>query len=143
MRVVIDTNVWISGLLWKGPPWQILRLLEQKSIEGFATVSMMQELETVLHYPRLQPRLQELGLTIADLVAYATSLVSLIELEHITPVVLADPDDDVFVNCAMAVRAIYLISGNKHLLDLGQWQDIPIVTPREFLTQALPHLLEA
>lgn len=143
MRVVIDTNVRISGLLWKGPPWQILRLLEQRLMEGFATVSMMQELETVLHYPRLQTRLQELGLTIADLVAYATGLVSLIELEHITPVVLADPDDDVFVNCAMAVRAIYLISGNKHLLDLGQWQGIPIVTPREFLTQAFPHLLEA
>ena len=140
MRGVIDTNVWVSGLLWTGPPWQILCLLEQKRIEAFATVSMLQELETVLHYPRLQSRRQELGLEIADLLAYATALVSLVELQRIDPVVLADPDDDVFVNCAVAVRAIYLISGNRHLLDLKQWQGILVVTPQAFLAQEFPHV---
>lgn len=142
MRVVVDTNVWISGLLWKGTPWHILRLAEEKKIEIYATASMLEELETVLHYPRLQPRCLELGLEIVDLMVYATALLSLVKLERIEPVVITDPDDDVFVNCAMAVGAKYLISGNKHLLDLKQCRGIPIVTPHEFLEQEFPALLD-
>lgn len=143
MRVVVDTNVCISGLLWKGLPWHVLRLAEEKEIEIWATASMLEELEAVLHYPCLQPRRLELGLEIADLVAYAAALVCLIELERIEPVVAVDPDDDVFVNCALAVRAKYLISGDRHLLDLERWQGIPIVTPREFLEQEFSHLIGA
>ena len=96
----------------------------------------------MLRYPRLQPRLLELGLEIADLIAYAAALVSLIELERIEPVVVAEPDDDIFVNCATAVGARYLISGDKHLLDLGQWRGIPIVTPHTFLEKEFPRLLD-
>ena len=44
MRVVIDTNIWVSGLLWKGSPWDILRLAEEKKIEAFATATMLEEL---------------------------------------------------------------------------------------------------
>jgi len=141
MRVVIDTNVWVSGLLWKGTPWQILRLAEEKKVEIYATTSMLEELETVLQYPRLQPRRLELGLAVVDFTAYATALVSLVELEQIEPVVIADPDDDVFVNCALAVGAKYLISGNQHLLALKQWRGVSIVTPHQFLEQEFPHLL--
>lgn len=142
VRVVIDANVWISGLLWKGLPWHVLRLAEENKVEIFATVSMLEELEIVLRYSRLQPRRLELGLEIADLIAYATTLVSMVELERIEPVVTADPDDDVFVNCAVAVGAKYLISGDNHLLALEQWQGIPIVTPHEFLEREFPHLLD-
>jgi len=140
--VVVDTNVWVSGLLWKGSPWHILRLAEAKDITLFAAVTMLEELERVLHYPRLQPRRLELGLEIAELMAYATSMVTLVELQEVEPVVISDPDDDVFVSCAVAVRAKYLISGNKHLLDLEQWQSIAIVAPHEFLAQEFPHLLD-
>lgn len=88
MRVVIDTNIWVSGLFWKGSPWQILRLAEEKKVEVFATATMLEELETVLHDPRLRPRRVELGLEIADLLAYATALISLVAIEQIEPVVI-------------------------------------------------------
>lgn len=141
MRVVVDTNVWISGLLWKGLPWCVLRLAEAKEIEIWVTPSMLIELENVLRHARLQQRRLELGLETVEMVAYATALVSLIEVVRIEPVIAVDPDDDVFVSCAMAAGARYLISGDKHLLDLAKWQDISIVTPREFLEQEFPHLL--
>jgi putative PIN family toxin of toxin-antitoxin system len=48
VRVVIDANVWISGLLWKGLPWHVLRLAEENKVEILATVSMLEELEIVL-----------------------------------------------------------------------------------------------
>jgi putative PIN family toxin of toxin-antitoxin system len=141
MRVVVDTNVWISGLFWKGPPWHILRLAEEGRIEIWATVSMLEELEAVLGYPRLQPRRLELGLEIADLMAYAAALVLLADLPRLEPVIAVDPDDDVFVNCAATVGARYLVSGDRHLQELAEWQGIHIVGPQAFLEREFSHLL--
>ena len=141
-RVVIDTNVWVSGLLWTGSPWRILRLAEDEEIEVWATVSMLEELEAVLSYPRLQPRRKDMGLEIADLMAYATALVSLVELARIEPVVAAGAGLHSHVHCAIAVGAEYLISGDKHLLNLVEWRGIPIVTPQVFLEEEFPQLIE-
>jgi uncharacterized protein len=138
MRVVIDTNVWISGLLWKGAPWKILRLVDALQIKTWATASMLKELENTLAYPRLQPRLLELKLEIADLLAYVVDSIILIELDRVEAIVKADPDDDVFVNCADAVSAQYLISGNKHLLNLKQWRSVLMVSPQDFLAREFP-----
>jgi putative PIN family toxin of toxin-antitoxin system len=140
MRVVVDTNVWVSGLLWKGLPWRLLRLAEAEKVEIWATPSMLLELETVLRRPQFEARRRELDLETWEIVAYAATLVSLVDLERIEPIVAADPDDDVFVNCALVVGAGYLISGDGHLLDLEEWEGISIVTPREFFDE-LPHLL--
>jgi putative PIN family toxin of toxin-antitoxin system len=96
---------------------------------------MLKELESTLAYPRLQPRLLELKLEIADLLAYVVDSITLIELNQVEAIVKADPDDDVFVNCAAAVGAPYLISGNKHLLNLKQWRSVRIVSPQDFLAR--------
>jgi uncharacterized protein len=140
MRVVVDTNVWISGLLWRGLPWRLLRLAEAEEIEIWATPSMLLEIETVLRRPQFAPRQRELGLEAEEIVAYAATLVSLVDLERIEPIVAADPDDDVFVNCALAVGAPYLISGDGHLLDLEEWEGVSIITPRAFFEE-FPDLL--
>jgi putative PIN family toxin of toxin-antitoxin system len=67
MRIVIDTNIWVSGLLWRGALWRMLRLAEQGEIEVCMSPRMLDELEKVLFYERLQPRLKQLGLTPSDL----------------------------------------------------------------------------
>jgi putative PIN family toxin of toxin-antitoxin system len=69
MRVVIDTNIWVSGLLWRGAPSKLLRLAEQGDIELCMAPAMLNELGRVLSYERLQPRLEQLELTPAELVA--------------------------------------------------------------------------
>ena len=74
MRVVIDTNIWISGMLWRGAPWRRLRMAEQGEIELCITPSVLGELAAVLSYERLQPRITQLGLTSDELVAHALSL---------------------------------------------------------------------
>jgi len=76
VRIVIDTNIWVSGLLWRGMPWKLLRLAEAGEIELCMAPSMLVELAEVLSYERLQPRLEQLGLTPAELVAYAMNLAS-------------------------------------------------------------------
>ena len=97
------------------------------------------ELAEVLTYERLRPRLERLGLSPAELIAYVVDLVSVFEVtEEGSPLVIADPDDDVFLRCAVVAGAAYVISGDHHLLDLGTYSDIPILTVRDFLAREFP-----
>jgi len=77
-------------------------------------------------------------LTPTDLVGYAMSLASLFEVAEGPSIVLADPDDDAFLRCAQAAEATYVVSGDHHLLDLGTYAGIPIVTVRDFLAREFP-----
>jgi putative PIN family toxin of toxin-antitoxin system len=143
MRVVLDTNLWISGLLWRGLPWHLLQLAEQGTVEVCLTPPMLAELAEVLTYPRLAPRLQQLGVTATELVHCVANLVSVWEAPMVPgpPVVKADPDDDIFLHCATMVQAAYILSGDGHLLDLGQYVGIPIMTVRDFFADEFPDLV--
>ena len=143
MLIVIDTNLWISGLLWRGMPWRLLRLAEQGRVTLCINPSMVAELAEVLTYERLQPRLQQLGLTPAELVAYVLTVASIFEVTESeeSPIVAADPDDDIFLHCAVAAGAAYVVSGDHHLLDLEMYAGIRILTVRDFLTREFPDLV--
>jgi uncharacterized protein len=142
MRVVLDTNLWVSGLLWRGLPWQLLQLAEQGLVEPCMSAAMAAELAEVLAYPKLAPRLQQLGVTAAELAQRAVSLASVWDVPDFDgePIVKADPDDDIFLRCAASVSATYIVSGDSHLLDLESYAAIPIVTARTFFVREFPHL---
>ncbi len=142
MRIVIDTNLWVSGLLWRGLPGKLLRLAEAGEVELCMTPSMLAELAKVLSYERFQPRLAELGLTTPELIAYAMKLASIFEVSRETSIVAADPDDDVFLQCAAVAKAAYVVSGDHHLLDLGKYENVSILTVRDFLAQKFPRLMD-
>jgi putative PIN family toxin of toxin-antitoxin system len=98
-----------------------------------ASPRILEELSEVLSYGKLQPRLDQIGLTPAELVGYVMSIVSIFEVAGGAPIVLADPDDDIFVRCAQVAEASYVVSGDHHLLDLGKYGEICIITVRDFL----------
>jgi putative PIN family toxin of toxin-antitoxin system len=138
VRIVIDTNIWVSGLLWRGMPWRLLCLAEAGKVELCMAPAMLDELAQVLSYERLQPRLEQLGLTPAELIAYAIDLASFFEVSEGSPIVVADPSDDVFLRCAVIAGAACVVSGDNHLLNLGEYAGIPILTIRDFLTKEFP-----
>lgn len=138
MHIVIDTNIWVSGLLWRGMPWKLLCLAETGEIELCVAPPMLVELDRVLRYERLQPRLKQLGLTPSELTAYAMGLASIFEAPEGNPIVIADPDDDIFLRCAVVAQAVYVVSGDHHLLDLAEYAGIPILTIRDFLSIEFP-----
>ena len=142
MRIVIDTNVWVSGLLWRGMPWKWLSLAEAGEVELCIAPSMLVELAEVLSYERLQPRLEQLGLTPEELVAYALNLASVFEVPEGDPIVVADPDDDVFLHCAAVAGAVCVVSGDRHLLDLGRHAGIPILTVHDFFAKEFPDQID-
>jgi uncharacterized protein len=133
VRVVIDTNIWISGLLWKGDAWRLLRLAEKGEIELCLAHAMLLELEEVLAYERLQPRLQLLQQTPTQLAAFALNLATIFDVSRTgPPIVSADPDDDIFLLCAVEAQAVYVVTADRHLLDMGSYLTVDIITVQEF-----------
>lgn len=141
MRVVADTNVLISGLLWRGLSHCLIELAEAKAITLCATEETIEELREVLARPKFHAGLQERRTTASAVVLTFISLVTLVPAMADVHVVKADPDDDIFIACALAAGANYIVSGDDHLLQLEKYRDIPIVTVREFLAREFPDLL--
>lgn len=134
MRIVIDTNIWVSGLLWKGDAWRLLNLVEAGKLDVCIAHAMLLELEEVLGYERLQPRLTVLQQTPARLATYALSLATVFDVSRgDIPIVQSDPDDDIFLLCAVAVGASYVITNDSHLLGLGSYEGVTILRVERFL----------
>jgi putative PIN family toxin of toxin-antitoxin system len=138
VRIVVDTNVWVSGLLWRGRPWELLCLAEAGHLTLCTTPTILEELFDVLSYDRFQSRLHQLGINPAELIGYAMNLATIFEVPASDPIVLADPEDDVFLWCAEAADVAYVVSGDHHLLDLRSHAGIHTITVHDFLTREFP-----
>jgi hypothetical protein len=132
-RAVIDTNVLVSGVI--APHGAPRRVLEAWHAGGFALITseaIIAEARRVLRYPRICGRYR---LTEGDIVAVVDSLRNDAEvvagLYEVRKSV--DPTDDVFLACALEGRAEYVVSGDAHLLEIGTYQGVLIVTPRQFM----------
>ena len=135
MRVVADTNTVVSGLLWRGNPRRILDAARAGDINLFTTAVLLAELEDVLSREKFAERLAAAGVVPRDLVLGYAALASVIEPSEIEPVILADPDDDAVLACAVAAHSKVIVSGDSHLLNLRQYQDIRIVTAATLLAE--------
>jgi len=131
-RLVIDTNVVVSGLIsGEGPPARILRAVRDKRAIHLVSDPMVEEYLRVLDYPRIRKFRKITDAFVADIAAYLVYQTERVELRsriRMSP----DPDDDVFLNTAADGRATLLVSGDKtDLLALRSIEGIPIVSARE------------
>lgn len=132
MRVVVDTNVILSGLLWHGPPNQILKWAREGILEILACEETAAELRRVLRYKRFTQRLSVLEASPAEILAYYMNLVLFVPTPGFIPEqVIEDPFDNFFLALASENKALLIISGDKHLLELEKYNHIEIVTPSE------------
>jgi putative PIN family toxin of toxin-antitoxin system len=132
--VVLDTNVWISGLLWTGIPHEILRAAESGRLTLVVSPAILEEVEEALGRPKFADRLAILRTSVRELVESMLSLAEVFIPRRVVPVVTADPEDDKILACARAARAQWLVSGDGHLLAVGHYQGIQIVDLHTFLT---------
>lgn len=133
MRVILDTNVLVSGLLWVGPSNKILKLAEEGKLKPCSTPDLFEELHRVLKREKFVSRIKTLDTSIEELIADISDILELFPDVKITGVVKDDPDDDRILSCAWVAGAKYIVTGDPHLLKLGKYRNIPIVTPRKFL----------
>ena len=135
MRVVADTNVVVSGLLWHGPSRELLNLARHGTVELFTSGTLLAELEEVLQREKFFKRLAAAQIQPHDLVTGYAALAAVIQPAQIAPVVLRDPDDDAVIACAVAASATTIVSGDNDLLALKKHQGIEIVKVAEFVTR--------
>ena len=132
MRVVVDTNVALSGLLWHGPPNQILKWAREGILEVLACEETIAELKRALKYKRFSNRFSTLQTTPAEVLAYYMNLVLFVPTPPSIPgQIIEDPFDNLFLALASEKRARLIISGDRHLLELEEYDHIQIITPSE------------
>ncbi len=132
MNVVIDTNVAVSGLLWGGPPNQILKWARNGIIRIPSCEKSVDELKKVLEYPKFSARIASLDQTPLGIMAYFLSLVTLVpDPSEVPTAIKADPFDNLFLALAEENSAVLIVSGDKHLLDIQSFAGIQIVTPSQ------------
>lgn len=133
IKVVVDTNVMVSALLWRGKPHGLIKLVEEKQIILYATIETLTELEGVLQREKFKERIESLATSVDQLMFLVKTLVEIIEVEEVVSYVEVDADDNIFLSCALNSEAKYVISGDAHLLNLKHFEKILIVSVSEFL----------
>ena len=127
MRLVFDTNIIISALLWHGAPRHLLHFARSSAVQLYTSLPLLLELDEVLRRDKFLARLQEAQVTADDLLLGFAALATTVEPLAITPVILSDPDDDNVLACALAAQADVVVSGDRHLLQMGAYSAIPIL----------------
>ena len=135
MRAVADTNIVVSGLLWHGPPRQVLDAARNGVVSLFTSAELLAELEEVLSREKFRERLRRATVQPADLVNGYAALATVIRPAAIPPVVLRDPDDDAVIACAVAASAEVIVSGDDDLLALKRYKDIEVLKAAELLAR--------
>ncbi|QQE64975.1 PIN domain-containing protein [Leptolyngbya sp. BL0902] len=136
---MLDTNVWVSALLFGGQPARLVQLARDGQVQLCMSQALLSELADVLRYPKFQSRLQRIGTTpesllinISRLASFGTKVVSIDVPE------LRDLDDKIVLEAAIAAQAVAIVSGDDDLLVLKSVADIPILTVKAFLACYFP-----
>ncbi len=132
MRIVIDTNVLISGVFFGGFPRKILSAVVSQKITACATAEIINEYEEIVQemIDRKQGHINR---------AVLSPLIKAMKtIEPVTHVdICRDPDDNKFLECAKDSHAFYIVSGDKDLLVIGKYENIQIVTAKVFCEKYL------
>lgn len=133
MKVVADTNVIISMLLWGKSLEQLFVLINERKVILCFSPETIDELFRVISYPRIQKQAQKLNEPIVQLIDKLISGSLIYYPDTKVTAVKEDESDNRLLETALAANAIYLISGDNHLLKVQNFKSITICKPAEFL----------
>lgn len=133
MRIVLDTNILVSALLARGGPWRIVEAVRDGESEIVTSPILLAELERILNLARVTRRARLSHVEVAGYLEELRKLAIVIEPAIRLSVVIRDPDDDRVLEAAVAGSAEYVVTSDRDLLDLREYEGIRIVTPAVFL----------
>jgi putative PIN family toxin of toxin-antitoxin system len=132
LKIVLDTNVWVSALIWGGKPATIIEAAEQRSINIFVSEPVIEEISQVLSYPKIE-KIYRPQLTRHHLMEQVLKNANFVEVTTNLNVIKEHPADDKIIECAASAKADYIVSGDKHLLNVGSYKKVQIISVNEFM----------
>ena len=133
MKIVLDTNVFISGIFFSGPPSKILKAWRDSKIQIILSPDILFEYQRVAEELSSKFPLVDIEGIIELLMIHG----ELFETNDISVEICEDPDDNKFIECAIAAGTKIIVSGDKHLLKISGFKGITVLNPREFLDNYL------
>ncbi|MBS3079481.1 putative toxin-antitoxin system toxin component, PIN family [Candidatus Pacearchaeota archaeon] len=134
MKIVLDTNVWLSGIIWDGEASKIIEKAEKEDIQIIISEDILSEIVRVLNRElKFQKYILNLKLSIEELLRTILSISTLIETKIKLSVIKADPKDNIILEAAIEGKVEYIVSYDKHLLNMLEFREIKIISPGEFL----------
>jgi putative PIN family toxin of toxin-antitoxin system len=129
VKIVLDTNVFISAIFFSGPPAKILQAWKDGKIQIVLTRDILKEYRRVAEelsgkFPKVDTR---------RILELMSNYGELVETQGISVAVCEDQDDDKFLECAIATGSKLIVSGDKHLLNVSGYEGISVLKPREFV----------
>jgi putative PIN family toxin of toxin-antitoxin system len=119
MRVVLDTNVVVSALLWGGVPYRLLQLSVAGEIDLLTSPTLLSELADVLGRAEFASRIDAQNVSLSQLLTQYQALCLNVLPQSVPAVIAADPADDHVLACAVEGHADMIVSGDRHLHSLG------------------------
>ena len=138
MRVVLDTNVVASALLWGGTPERLIDLAGEGTLEFFTSEALLAELAGILGRSKFAAKLKQNNVSADEIVARYLEIAETVEAPPVEEVALRDPDDAVVLACALAAHADAIVSGDEDLHALGSYQGILVLSPADCLKRLTP-----
>ena len=132
MKIVIDTNILVSAVYFGGYPGKIVEAVIDGSLDSFASEEVIEEYHMIVEGFRER----KAGHFNRELFLSYMDIVKTIEPEEVIEI-CRDPDDNKFLECASAAKAMYIVSGDKDLLVLTRYKDIEIITAKAFCERYL------
>ncbi len=129
IRVVLDTNILISAILFGGKPRQVLEKAVRGEIRLCLSEAILEELKGVLRRSKFDYPTEAIQVILTELI----SLSDFVNPSKTIRVVSEDPEDNRILECAVEAEANYIITGDVHLLRLGRYQDIEVLNAVAFL----------
>ena len=133
MRIILDTNVFISGIFFSGPPSQILKAWKNQNLQIVLSKQILDEYQRVAD--ELSSKYSQIDIT--PIIELITIHGEFIDIKGIDISICEDPDDDKFIECAIAGKCNIIVTGDIHLLKLKEYKNVKIIKPRDFIEKYL------
>lgn len=130
-KVVIDTNVIISAFGWGGLPEEVINLAGSGKILNHTSVELIDELRRVLTYSNLPFS----AASRIEILETMFSISHIVQPSELLSFIKQDDSDDRVLECALSAEADFIITGDRHLLNIQQFRGISIITPENFLRE--------
>ncbi|MDR2971491.1 MAG: putative toxin-antitoxin system toxin component, PIN family [Bacteroidales bacterium] len=131
MKTVVDINILISASIWRGKPEAVILRAAEGLDTLFVTDDIIAEIENTIQKPKFENRQEQINAIMSIVEKYGKKIT--VHPEHKITDVCRDPKDNIYLECAIAAQADYIITGDKDLLVLKEYQGVKIVNANEYL----------